>query len=58
MTIRLSFDLSAVHDLAEHAIAADWHFYRYSRSTFTGPTLLLSSGVGNGVWLSSNGLPA
>jgi hypothetical protein len=58
MTIRLSFDLSTVHDLAEHAIEADWHFYRAGGCTITAAALLLSSGDGNGVWLSSNGLPA
>jgi hypothetical protein len=51
MTVRLSFDLSTCLQLAEHAAAAA--HYRQA----AGPALLLHSD-GNGVHLTSNGLPA
>jgi hypothetical protein len=55
MTIRLTFDLTAVRRLAEHAATAAGHVYP-AGTGHTGPALLLSSGS-DGIWLTSNGLP-
>jgi len=56
MSIRLSFHLDTVRQLADHAAAAVGHVHP-ARGAITGPALLLSSGT-NGSWLASNGLPA
>ena len=56
MIIRLSFALPAVAQLAAHAVAAAGHVHP-AGSASAGAALLLSSGS-NGIWLTSNGMPA
>jgi hypothetical protein len=56
MTIRVSFNLPAVASLAAHAVAAAGHVHP-TGSTCAGAALLLSSGS-NGIWLTSNAMPA